>query len=295
MSNSQGSTEGVHRLIDIVAEEVSLVDRAANQRRFLIVKRSEPMENLETEELEPVEGEPAEKASSGDHRLVDTALTALERLTETVETLSVLADGDARESIGEIATELRSLADDLVDTAGGGAPAAEPVTAAAPTSVGAGTPDEVATLLASVRTALADIGTLLGESKRARPKPPAADDTGGAPQKKRDPEPGEGSGGAPAAATPSAAAPAATSAPGIDPMRKEISALTDAVAKLTEATKGHTQRLGHLEKRFGLPNSLPAREQPTTEPENEEVGWPLDLNRPFHREAVDKSVSFHDL
>ena len=33
--------EGVHRLRDIVVEEVSLVDRPANQRRFLVVKRSE--------------------------------------------------------------------------------------------------------------------------------------------------------------------------------------------------------------------------------------------------------------
>jgi hypothetical protein len=31
---------GVHRLRDIVVEEVSLVDRAANKRRFLVVKRS---------------------------------------------------------------------------------------------------------------------------------------------------------------------------------------------------------------------------------------------------------------
>ncbi|MGH9889024.1 MAG: hypothetical protein ACREBE_26060, partial [bacterium] len=34
---------GVHRLRDIVVEEVSLVDRAANKRRFLLVKRSNQM------------------------------------------------------------------------------------------------------------------------------------------------------------------------------------------------------------------------------------------------------------
>lgn len=34
---------GVHRLRDIVVEEVSLVDRAANKRRFLLVKRSSQM------------------------------------------------------------------------------------------------------------------------------------------------------------------------------------------------------------------------------------------------------------
>lgn len=35
--------DGVHRLRDIVVEEVSLVDRAANRRRFLVVKRSGDM------------------------------------------------------------------------------------------------------------------------------------------------------------------------------------------------------------------------------------------------------------
>src|SRR5262245_29742917 len=42
----QATTEdesGVHRLRDIVVEEVSLADRAANKRRFLLVKRSGKM------------------------------------------------------------------------------------------------------------------------------------------------------------------------------------------------------------------------------------------------------------
>lgn len=40
---SEDDADGVHRLRDIVVEEVSLVDRAANQRRFLVVKRSAEM------------------------------------------------------------------------------------------------------------------------------------------------------------------------------------------------------------------------------------------------------------
>ena len=42
-ANSEDEAAGVHRLRDIVVEEVSLVDRAANQRRFLVVKRSAEM------------------------------------------------------------------------------------------------------------------------------------------------------------------------------------------------------------------------------------------------------------
>ncbi len=38
-----GEEDGLHRLRDIVVEEVSLVDRAANKRRFLVVKRSGDM------------------------------------------------------------------------------------------------------------------------------------------------------------------------------------------------------------------------------------------------------------
>jgi hypothetical protein len=47
----------VQRLIDIVVEEVSLVDRAANQHRFLIVKRRDDMPNAPTQ---PDNGEAAE-------------------------------------------------------------------------------------------------------------------------------------------------------------------------------------------------------------------------------------------
>src|SRR5512143_490249 len=40
---SADGAPGVHRLRDILVEEVSLVDRAANKRRFLVVKRSSEM------------------------------------------------------------------------------------------------------------------------------------------------------------------------------------------------------------------------------------------------------------
>lgn len=47
--------EGLHRLRDMVVEEVSLVDRAANKRRFLIVKRSDDMpdDDKDGTELKP--------------------------------------------------------------------------------------------------------------------------------------------------------------------------------------------------------------------------------------------------
>jgi hypothetical protein len=47
-ARKEDDADGVHRLRDIVVEEVSLVDRAANQRRFLIVKRSDDMADEST-------------------------------------------------------------------------------------------------------------------------------------------------------------------------------------------------------------------------------------------------------
>jgi hypothetical protein len=35
ITKAEGSADGVHRLVDMVVEEVSLVDRAANKHRFL--------------------------------------------------------------------------------------------------------------------------------------------------------------------------------------------------------------------------------------------------------------------
>jgi hypothetical protein len=48
----------VQRLIDIVVEEVSLVDRAANQHRFLIVKRRDDMPDTPTQPDQGVADQP---------------------------------------------------------------------------------------------------------------------------------------------------------------------------------------------------------------------------------------------
>jgi hypothetical protein len=281
VSAARETTEGVHRLHDIVVEEVSLVDRAANKHRFLIVKRSDPMADEETKtpeaaapdpegtekQSEPAPETKADGAGYGaDTHMLEAAVEALERFTETVETLGALADGDARAKLAEIAGELRALADRVASAAGTeAAPAAESAPDAA---------DKLGAVMASVRATLEQVGSLLGEAKRAPAKPKEKDDA--SKTEKRE-------------AAPESAAPAAD-----DPLRKDLAALTQAVTKLADAVKEQQQRLSKLEKRFGLPNSAPAREQPET-PEPEDVGWPLDLNRPFDRENVDKAVSFHDL
>ena len=48
MTTEMHKADGVHRLVDMVVEEVSLVDRAANKHRFLIVKRDDAMDDDNT-------------------------------------------------------------------------------------------------------------------------------------------------------------------------------------------------------------------------------------------------------
>ena len=75
------------------------------------------------------------------------------------------------------------------------------------------------------------------------------------------------------------------------PPPQESQTLTKDVRAILDAVRKQQRRLSQLEKRFGLPNSLPTGER-QLEPHND--SWPLDLNQPVDRASVDKSVSFHD-
>ncbi len=269
MTTATREREGVTRLLDIVVEEVSLVDRAANKQRFLIEKRSNDMDEntSNSEELGANDGEessPTDNASGDiipetdtavvDDAIVVAAVGALERLTDAVETLTGITGNDARSKLGDIAGELQTLAERLAETAGHEDGSTSD---AAGTEESASGDDELGTAIESVHATLAQIGAIVEQIK-----------------------------------TPKAQKPESPTVP--DSLPKDLTTLTGAVKKLTNAMKTQGQRLGRLEKRFGLPNSTQNREQPTGK-DNDEVGWPLDLNRPFDRENVDKSMSFHEV
>jgi hypothetical protein len=97
-------TDGVHRLVDMVVEEVSLVDRAANLRRFLIVKRDDSMDTEETKKTDVPDDSP-----------LGMALAALESLTDIVE---LLGDDDSDPRITALAEQLRSTGEQLLAQAG---------------------------------------------------------------------------------------------------------------------------------------------------------------------------------
>jgi len=273
-ARSKGGPD-VNRLLDIVVEEVSLVDRAANKHRFLIVKRSDEMDETTTNPTAPADNPSAEAnptaadeatptgetnnpagaptgADDGqDESSLAVAVAALEGITEAVELLGNLGEDEARTRLGELAGELRGASERLAEAAGVGASDGE---GADPPK----DPPDLTAVLDAVRATLQRVDGLIKEPT------PESDDT----------EPRD--------------KPADTGLAG------QLTELVGELRALTSTVKEQQQRLARLEKRFGLPNSAPSGERPA-KPEEEDVGWPMDLNRPFDRESVDKATSFHDV
>ncbi|HEU4412791.1 MAG TPA: hypothetical protein VFS43_46535 [Polyangiaceae bacterium] len=286
----------VHRLLDMVVEEVSLVDRAANNRRFLLVKRDDPMTKTkgaltarqkaregatrkrDTSDAAPAATSPApappappaatapapagsppaegapppdgvDKQAAGP---LGVALSALESLTEAVELLSTVADGEGAADLPTLAGELREAADALAGAAGY-EPSSDEGEAGDEGSAEAEGAGDVNAVITAVRSTLADVQALLAG---------AADDAGATPADKA-----AGDGG--------------------------LGAVATALKALTAAVAAQGERLVALEKRAGVPQSR-SPEAPPRPAAPAEVSWPLDLNRPLDRASVDRTVSFHD-
>jgi hypothetical protein len=237
------TTDGVHRLVDMVVEEVSLVDRAANLRRFLIVKRDDSMDDTEDTTKADV---PADSP-------LGMALAALESLTDIVELLGSDVD-DADPRIAALAEQLRTTGEQLLSQAGLSEEDDGDETEKA---------RSVADNLVATKAAVARL---------RRGKKPA-------PKDKKDPPEDEEK--------------AETKKVDLAPIADGLAKLNEAFKALSESVTAQAQRLGRVEKQFGLPNSAPPPE-PVTKSQSEEVGWPMDLNKPMDRENVDKAVSFHE-
>jgi hypothetical protein len=236
-------TDGVHRLVDMVVEEVSLVDRAANLRRFLIVKRDDSMDDTEDTTKADV---PADSP-------LGMALAALESLTDIVELLGSDVD-DADPRIAALAEQLRTTGEQLLSQAGLSEEDDGDETEKA---------RSVADNLVATKAAVARL---------RRGKKPAPKDEKDAPEDEEK---------------------ADTKKVDLAPITDGLAKLNDAFKALSESVTAQAHRLGRVEKQFGLPNSAPPPE-PVTKSQPEEVGWPMDLNKPMDRENVDKAVSFHE-
>ena len=261
--------DGVHRLVDMVVEEVSLVDRAANKHRFLIVKRDDAMDDDNTTDTTTTDQSPsaAPTAKLDDGTALGAALTALESLTGLVELLGSLGADQADARLAELAEELRSVAEQLLARSAGDD---EDVEARAKTDAET-KPSEPSTFAGNVtaaRQALARLAELAAKVPAAETETPA--------QPER------------------AVAAKDSSATATQSVTDSLAKLADSFRALSETVKEQQQRLGRVEKQFGLPNSAAPAER-MSKATVEDVGWPLDLNKPKDRESVDKAISFHDL
>ncbi|HJK90606.1 MAG TPA: hypothetical protein RMH85_18850 [Polyangiaceae bacterium LLY-WYZ-15_(1-7)] len=281
MSDPRKADRSVNRLLDIVVEEVSLVDRAANEHRFLIVKRDTPMADhadTDTQEqgAEPSadapateEGAPATisddppEATAPDP-LLATAVAALEGLTSTVELLGAMGAQAADARLAPLATELKTTAEALlaragVEPAATGGGDADTESTEEPSD--AKDRDAFAEHLQAARAALTQLASLTS---------------------------------APASEPEAAATPTEAPAKLPDDLTTTLAAMGESFRALADTVKEQQQRLARVEKQFGLPNSSQSPES-VRKVAPEEVGWPMDLNNPMDRESVDKAVSFHDL
>lgn len=253
--------DGVHRLVDMVVEEVSLVDRAANKHRFLIVKRDDAMDDDNTTDTTTTDPSPsaAPTAKLDDGTALGAALTALESLTGLVELLGSLGADQADARLAELAEELRSVAEQLLARTAQD----EDIEARAKgEDAKPAEPSDFAGNVTAAKQALARLAELAKEvpaAKTDEPKPEV------------EPKPDS---------TPS--------------VTESLAKLADSFRSLSETVKEQQQRLGRVEKQFGLPNSAAPAER-VSKASVEDVGWPLDLNKPKDRESVDKAISFHDL
>lgn len=285
MSDPRKADRPVNRLLDIVVEEVSLVDRAANEHRFLIVKRDTPMADhadTDTQEQGPqnssavlsaeatVTDEGAPTTASDDppeatppDPLLATAVAALEGLTSTVELLGAMGAQAADARLAPLATELKTTAEALlaragVEPAATGEGDTDTESTEEPSDAKDG--DAFAEHLQAARAVLTQLAALTSA--------PASE-----------PE-------AEAAPAPPAKLP--------DELTTTLAAMGESFRALADMVKEQQQRLARVEKQFGLPNSSQSPES-VRKAAPEEVGWPMDLNNPMDRESVDKAVSFHDL
>ncbi len=277
MPNSKPQSK-VSRLLDIIVEEISLVDRAANKRRFLIVKRSESMadsdvnaaqesvtDNSATEADSAIEAEEGQEATASEsHPLLGTAVIALESLTSTVELLSTVGADDPR--LAPLAEELKVTAERLLEQAG---VQSEPEEAE---ETEQDKDDAFAQNITAAREALARLGALTAKTAKSDDEPPAVSASTNT---------------APTVEEPSTPSP-------LDNITEALGALNASFKTLAQTVKEQQQRLALVEKNVGLPNSSQSPE-PVAKSEPEDAAWPLDLNRPMDRESVDKSISFHDI
>jgi hypothetical protein len=330
-ASSEDGADGVHRLRDIVVEEVSLVDRAANQRRFLVVKRSAEMagENTATADTKPetpdaiakAKKKPAEatgdetvdeakakkkpvddeadedaateKARASAKEEEDDADDDQDKPTKKARKQDLVLAAPVKEALLRVLTDVLERLMALANTI---KEAEEPEE-----GDGGEMPKEVTTELETVADMLYDA------NKRKRAKADVA--KAGARMAKDRLDRFQkalslladilkeltGTIDAPPAPTAGAAETGVTKREAAAPQPAAVPGLTDLVTgigELTRVVKRQEEELSRMRQARGVSNAIPVEGGRRAEPQD--VSWPLDMNRPISRDKVRKEVSFFD-
>lgn len=291
------SDKPVYRLVDIEVEEISLVDRAANKHRFLVVKRSHMSDaNEEQESTEEAadsapeadedggadEDETDEQADDDDGdgdddgaggasgaaadepEVAQAAAEALSKLTTIVEGL---ARGARGATLTKAKEELRAVMDSLAKAAGARKGPKRKPPARPPAEDDEDDEGVDKSAMEEIRAAFQRVQELLARHGKRSRKPNKPNKTSKTTKRE-------------AASDDSAVA-------------TKLDAVLAQLGALSTANKDQAQRLSRLEKHSGMPNSAPVGEQRTGDDDDANVLWSLDLNKPTEREQVDKATSFY--
>jgi hypothetical protein len=328
-ASKDDDADGVHRLRDIVVEEVSLVDRAANQRRFLVVKRSAEMADENTapadtkpdspKAIEKGKKKPAEAAAdeAADQEKAKKKPAADEGDDADTEKARASTKDDDEEEDGDEEPTKKARKQELVLAASVKeallrvlTDALERLMTLANTIKEAAEPEdgdggEMPKDVTSELEAVADL--LYDANKRRKAKADVAKAGARMAKDRLDrfqkalslladilkelTDTKE----APATPSVGSAAAGVTKRDAAETQPAAIAGLTDLVSgigELTRVVKRQEEELARMRQARGVSNAIPVEGGRRAEPQD--VSWPLDMNRPISRDKVRKEVSFFD-
>jgi len=329
-ASSGDEAEGVHRLRDIVVEEVSLVDRAANQRRFLVVKRSAEMadESTASADTKPDKPSAIEKAkkkppvAQGDEAVDEEKAKKptddeADESEDAEKARSAPTDDAAEDDDDPAGKKKQRKQDGLVITAPvkeallrALTEALERLMALANSIKDATEPEEGGDMampedIGAELEAIAEI--LSGVDKRKTAKKGVvkagarmAKDRLDRFQKaialladilKELTDAKDGPTGPSAGAAESGLKKREAPASPTPPV-PGLAELVSGIGELTRVVKRQEEELGRIRQARGVSNAIPVEGGRRTEPQD--ISWPLDMNRPISRDKVRKEVSFFD-
>lgn len=266
MKGSRTTEKPLTRLHDMVVEEVSLVDRAANKRRFLLRKRGETMETNTELQSDGNGGFVTTSAAAQAAQVPEASATSTEKAKDEDEMKRPNARHDAMPEPPEKPS--------------GKPKPKSPFPGAAPPFEAKAETDPVVKAGAKMRkerlermkAALKALNDLLTEIDVSDSEPSA----GCAATEKAE------------IVTPvTSSAPVAPSAP-----NPEVQKLVQVVENLAHVVKTQGSTLEKITK--AAPTSTQVAVESKQTPRRSEVSWPLDMNDPVDRDHVEKDVSFHD-